>query len=316
MDPVVVVGAGVAGIACAREVAAAGLPVRVFDRGHRIGGRMARRTVDGRAVDVGASYLVARDPAFVEVVADWERRGLARPWTDTFHLGTVDGLTGTKLGPVRWAAPRGLRSLVEDLAAGLDVRHPYEVGSVGPGTTVDGEPASAVVLAMPDPQAADLLAEDMVAERQALDRQWEPVLALAAGWPQRCWPDLDGVFVNESAVLTFVADDGRRRGDDAPVLVAHSTVVLAARFLDRPHEARDLMLDEVRTLLGIDPPPAWTEVRRWSLATPMELHDEAYLLTDGLVGACGDGWGGRPRIEGAWSSGRALGRALAARLAG
>ena len=54
MDPVIVVGAGISGVAAARELRDAGLPVVVLDRGRRIGGRMASRTIDGRPVDIGA----------------------------------------------------------------------------------------------------------------------------------------------------------------------------------------------------------------------------------------------------------------------
>jgi phytoene dehydrogenase-like protein len=38
---VVVVGAGLSGIACATELVAAGVPVRVLDRADHVGGRMA-----------------------------------------------------------------------------------------------------------------------------------------------------------------------------------------------------------------------------------------------------------------------------------
>lgn len=54
---VVVVGAGIAGVACARELARAGVTVTVLDRGRRVGDRMAARRFDGRPVDLGASYL-------------------------------------------------------------------------------------------------------------------------------------------------------------------------------------------------------------------------------------------------------------------
>jgi len=79
VDPVIVVGAGISGVAAAREVKDAGLPVVVVDRGRRIGGRMASRTIDGRPVDIGASYFTASDPAFTALVADWQQRGLAHP---------------------------------------------------------------------------------------------------------------------------------------------------------------------------------------------------------------------------------------------
>jgi renalase len=53
---------------------------------------------------------------------------------------------------------------------------------------VDGEAADAVVLAMPDPQALDILATTQAAEVDACaDREWRPALTLYAGWPSRCW---------------------------------------------------------------------------------------------------------------------------------
>src|ERR687885_2141703 len=93
--PVVVVGAGIAGTACARALRGAGIRVRVLDRGRRVGGRMAlRRERTGdveHVVDIGASYFTVSDPAFGAVVADWRSRGLAREWTDTFRVLHADG---------------------------------------------------------------------------------------------------------------------------------------------------------------------------------------------------------------------------------
>jgi renalase len=313
--PVIVIGAGMSGVTCARELTAAGHDVRVLDRGRRPGGRMANRTVEGRQVDVGAAYFTAREAGFRAVVADWAERGLAHEWTDTFHLGTPEGLIAPKLGPVRYAARHGLRSLVVDLAAGLDIDSAHEVEEVTPGPRVDGVLARAVVLAMPDPQALDLLSDALVAERKALDgADWEPTIALYAGWDQRCWPELDGVFVEDSSVLSFIADDGRRRGDGAPVLVAHSGGAFAAGRLDDPETATAPMLAELSAVLGIDRPPRWADVKRWSLARPHESHAPPCYLSDSLIGACGDGWNGGSRVESAFVSGRELGRALSVRL--
>ena len=115
------VGAGISGVAAARELRDAGLPVVVLDRGRRIGGRMASRTIDGRPVDIGASYFTASDPTFIALAEDWQQRGLAHPWTDTFQVRTGDDASSSS-GPMRWGTPHGLRSLVEDLAADLDIR--------------------------------------------------------------------------------------------------------------------------------------------------------------------------------------------------
>lgn len=312
MNPVVVVGAGLSGVAAARTLRAAGLQVVVFDGGHHIGGRMASRRTDDRIVDTGASYFTVSDPAFQAVVDDWQARRLARPWTDTFMLAENGELT-PKPGPMRWAAPGGLRGLVENLATGLDVRE-RTVTSVGPELLVDGEPAAAVVLAMPDPQAVRILDPAYEAEIAALDDPFAPVLALTARWPSRCWPGLDGAFVGGDPILAWVADDGRRRGDGAPVLVAHSTAEFAEEHQAAPDEAAPLLALAVRDALGIDTEPASTAVHRWSFAKPTGTREDRFFLGDALVGLCGDAWSDKPRVEAAYLSGRALGEALTARL--
>lgn len=312
--PVVVIGAGIAGVSCARELTARGVPVQVRERSYVVGGRMASRTVAGRVVDHGASYFTCRSAEFGAVVGSWLDRGLAREWTDRFATRTPDGWEGGHPGPMRYGAPGGLRSLIVDLAAGLDVSTRTEVADVGPGPTVDGEPTRAVVLAMPDPQASDLLAEELIEEVAAVaDRESEPALALVAGWARRCWGDFDGVFVSGDDDLAWVADDGRRRGDGAPVLVAHTTTGFAVPHLADPQAAAGPALAALRRVLEIDAEPEWTHLHRWGLARPTEPHDRPFHLGDALVGICGDAWGS-PRVETAWQSGRALGAALADRL--
>src|SRR4051812_28071450 len=187
MDPVIVVGAGISGVACARALAAGGVPVVVLDRGHRVGGRMASKRVDDRPVDLGASYFTVSDDGFRAEVQRWEAAGLARPWTDTFAVLSPDSEPTRKQGPVRWAAPGALRSLVEELADGIDVRRSEvtEVSSADGALSVDGAAASAVVLAMPDAQAARLLTSDLTSLADELDREWEPVLALVATFAER-----------------------------------------------------------------------------------------------------------------------------------
>jgi renalase len=308
-DPIVVVGAGLAGVACARTLHTAGAPVVLIDRGRRIGGRMTSRRFDDRPVDLGASYLTVADPVFGAVVEDWQRRGLARPWTDTFAVAGDD----PKTGPVRWAAPGGLRSLVEDLAGGLDVVDATSVSGVqrsGAGWLVDDRQASAVVLAMPDPQAHRLLGENLRADLPAA-ASFEPVLALVAAWSQRCW-DFDGLFVNDHPSLAWVADDGRRRGDGAPVLVAHSTSAYAGQHLAEPAAAGPELSRALQDLIGA-PEPASTHVHRWTFARPAGGRPEPYALVDGGLGLCGDGWAEKPRVEAAYLSGRALAEALLAR---
>ena len=318
MADVAVVGGGISGIACAAALADAGLTVDVFDRGHRLGGRLATQTLrdtgtpcDGRVVDVGAAYFTVDDMGFGQVVGDWIDRGMVRPWTDTFHLADGSAVLGTKTGPMRYAAPRGLRSLVEDLASELpsdlvEIRHPIDVTALHrtpDGVRVADRDYRAVALCGPDPQMASLA--------QASDAPlWEPVIALTAIYAERTW-DFDGAFVNDDPVLSFIADDGSRRGDEAPVLVAHSTPVMAAGHLAEPITAAPAMLAVLRSLTGSA--PEWFTAKRWTYARPAHARPEAYSF-DGIIGRAGDGWNGEPRTQSAWVSGDALGRAMGERL--
>lgn len=311
---VVVVGAGIAGVACAAELARAGIAVQIRERGRVPGGRMASKRFDGRPADIGAAYLTADDPDFVEVVDRWQAAGLVRPWTDTFVAYGADGRRVVP-GPTRWAAPRGLRSLVEHLAADLPVTADRLVLAVRPGPVVDGHPCRAVVLAMPGPQAA-LILDPMLtaATRAAQEQTWAASLAAVLRFPSRRWPDFAGAFVNDHPLLTLVCDDGDRRGDGACVLVAHTTAQFAAGHLARPASAATQIEDAVRDLLRLPEPAVHTYVHRWTYAKPTGGSTGGFHLDADGIGLAGDAYG-TPRVQSAWRSGRDLGRALADRLA-
>ncbi len=307
------VGGGLSGVACAVELAAAGVPVRVLERSGVVGGRMASPHIEGRPVDIGAAYFTVRDPEFERLVDRWRAAGLARPWTSELAV-MGDPTRDLSSGPVRWAAPGGLRTLVVDLAAGLPVELDREVRRVGPGPVVDGQPADAVVLAMPDPQALQLVDPSSPAAAEIAGRVWRPVIAVAAGWAAREWRDLPAAFVNDHPVLSIIADDGDRRGDGAAVLVAHTTSEVAREHDADPDGAITPVLDALRELLGVVTPPLWTHAHRWRFASPAKARDRPFHLGEDGIALAGDGWGS-PRIETAWRSGTLLARAIAARLA-
>ena len=269
---------------------------------------------DGRVVDYGASYFTVSDPDFRSVVEELITAGVVRPWTDTFHVHTEGEMLGVKTGPMRYAAPDGLRSVVEHLAQSLSTivteTHIEGIDITDAGVRADRFEAQRVALCMPQPQANRLVPDGLLPE---VGITWEPVIAVTLVFEERLWTDIDGVFVNDDPVITWIADDGKRRGDDAPVLVAHVNPVFAAGHLEDPSGVLPNAIAATRRVLGIDPLPAWTWAHRWSLARPLAALDEDYWVHPDLpVGLAGDAWAGGPRVEAAWLSGRALGQAMAA----
>ncbi len=196
---------------------------------------------------------------------------------------------------MRWSAPGGLRSLAEDLARGVEVKLEHEVTEL--------PDAPVVVLAMPAPQAQRITPLDV---RQ----DWSPVLTAVLTYPQRSWPDFHGAFVNDHPVLATICDAGARRGDRAPVLVAHSTAGYAKPRLGDPASAAGDLEQAVRELLGV-PAATRTRVHRWTFAQPSPGGDRLFHRQDGVYLA-GDAFG-RPRVQTAWRSGRAVARDILAR---
>ena len=211
---VLVIGAGLAGVAAAVAAQDAGLDVRVIDRGRRPGGRMASRRLretgtdfDGRVVDHGASYFTVRDADFTKVVNSLIDRGVVRPWTDTFHVYSEGAMSGVRTGPMRYAATGGLRTVVETLAEDVTHiecdRHVDRVEIAAHTVSVEGQSASSLALCMPQPQAERIVPPGVLPD---VGITWEPVIAVTLVFEQQEWIDLDGVFVNDDPIITWIAD--------------------------------------------------------------------------------------------------------------
>jgi phytoene dehydrogenase-like protein len=57
-EPVLIVGAGMAGLCCAADLTAAGVPVRIIEASDAVGGRVRTDVVDGFLVDRGFQVLL------------------------------------------------------------------------------------------------------------------------------------------------------------------------------------------------------------------------------------------------------------------
>jgi phytoene dehydrogenase-like protein len=100
--PVVIVGAGLSGLNCARELAAAGVPVRVLEAADGIGGRVRTDEVDGFRLDRGFQVFFTAYPAARRVL-DYDRLRL-RAFTPG-ALVRANGAFHRVVDPVR--APAG-----------------------------------------------------------------------------------------------------------------------------------------------------------------------------------------------------------------
>ncbi|MBO1330388.1 NAD(P)/FAD-dependent oxidoreductase [Streptomyces sp. VRA16 Mangrove soil] len=139
---VLVIGAGLAGLACARDLLAAGVGVRVVEAGDEVGGRMRSDRVDGFVVDRGFQVFNTSYPQVRRRLALKDLR--LRPFTPgvlvhddsgRFRFSDPTRRPGTlpDLLPGRLAGPRDLAALA--LLCGRDMLLPARLLKWRAGTT-------------------------------------------------------------------------------------------------------------------------------------------------------------------------------------
>lgn len=334
---VAVIGAGIAGATCARELARAGHLVQVFDKSRGPGGRLATRRIewvdrDGLVcttrLDHGAVGITPRSPAFRDFVDEAVHAGLLAEWSPVLADGGLPLEDGPPLFVPVPDMPALCRHLLEGVAAtwscAVDRLHPGPMGwQVEAAGVRHAASFDAVVLALPPAQAAPLLGPHRP--------DWARHAALAPMQP--CWT-LMGVELVAShgagsapgwdlcrpstGPLAWVLRNDTRPGR-APVpgqahWVAHARSGWSRRQLDEtPAGVQEQLQAALADTLGR--PIDWLHgaVHRWRYALPQaqpaEPAQACWWDAAQRLGVCGDFLGGAG-VEGAWSSARSLSVAL------
>ena len=74
-----IIGAGMAGVVCARTLVQAGHQVTVFEKSSKAGGRTTTIDSPFGSFDAGAQYFTVRDPRFAQAIDTVP--GVCRPWS-------------------------------------------------------------------------------------------------------------------------------------------------------------------------------------------------------------------------------------------
>lgn len=335
---VAVIGAGMAGAACAASLQENGLEVTVFDKSPGVGGRMAMRraawpAADGSeqtlAFDHGAQHFSARHPRFKAALRRAQAAGVVAPWQPRVHAAWPERTRRDS-----FVALPQMSSLCRHLLAGpaLQLNHAVQrLQRAAAGWQVvamDGRqagPFDQVILAMPPAQAALLLAghHDRWADALAAVRM-EPCWTLMAVTQELDWP-WDAAEPAQGPLAWVARNDrlpGRSALPGAASWVAHASPVWSAAHADDEPEAVLAALSEaLAALLPLGLALNWQHraVHRWRYALPaVRLGDGADCWWDARrsLGVCGDfmGRGDSLGVEAAWRSGDELADTLLAAL--
>lgn len=317
----IVIGAGLAGLTAARQLAQSGQPVLVLDKGRGVGGRLATRRIGAGVFDHGAQFFTTRDENFTRLAAEWQAAGIIREWSRGFAR---DGEAASFDGHARYYAPQGMTAIAKHLAAGLDVRTNARVSAIRPAShgweiemeSGDTLQVGAVILTAPVPQSLALLEAGGVAvdssQLAALQAvTYEPCLAVLALLDKPSRIPAPGGMQFTSGVLGFLADNQRKGiSPQATAVTIHASPVFSRAHYDASDgEVSQRLLEAAAPWLGTA--AAHSEVKRWRYARPEQPLAQSCLALQSnppLILA-GDAFGGA-RMEGAALSGLAAAQRL------
>lgn len=317
---IAVIGAGVAGLACARELARADARVTVFERSRGLGGRMGTRRQGGLAFDHGAQFVTARSRMFTRYLEIAARAGVVARWAP--RILEDDRLWDAPIDD--WFVGRpGMSTTVRPMSRNVDLQcgigvHELIQSQRGWELQTDAgrqnEIFSAVAVAVPAPQALTLLGQHGRAFRNisavSMAPCWTGLFAfdqpVDAGADVRRWTGGTG--------LTWAACDSSKpqRPAGPQCWVVHASIAWSREHLEA--DARDvapLLLAEFAAATGTRlPMPVHLQAHRWRHAFVEQPLGRPCLVDEEIAaGACGD-WCIAPRVEAAFDSGRALAHSL------
>jgi predicted NAD/FAD-dependent oxidoreductase len=318
-----VIGAGLAGAACARGLKEAGWDVEVLEAADDPGGRTgARETMTPRGhawIDHGAPYLTARSEAFSATIRRWIAAGAAEPWDA--RLVTIDERGVSKeLAALAYTGKPGMSALVLNDLESVTVRTGARV------VAIRGEPDlyrvmfddgaergfyHAVAVAIPAEPAAALLDQLAPFQASAARRvRTQPCWAAMAAFPEPIDAPYDGAAILKGPISWVARESSKPGRGRVETWSIHAAPGWSYEFEAlRPEEAGPRLVEAFRRRLKA-PAPIWCSAHFWRHASVERAVGSPFGWDQASkIGSCGD-WYMGSRAELAWQSGAGLAEAI------
>ena len=334
MKKIAIIGAGLSGLTCARELGVE-YDVTVFDKSRSVAGRMSTRYAGAFEFDHGAQYFTARHPDFQSCILDEIAKGHVAPWQGQ-ELGRnaylKNGILEADTGTQRFVAVPRMNSWMKNWADGLNVKlgvritalkrvdGQWSLTGVQDHTSQDPNPQKhsyegydEIVLAIPAPQVLALLPDGFAEIDAVQDAHMDACFALMLGF-KRPLRDMgwDTLRVNNSPIAWVAMNSSKPEREGRAAMVVHADGAWSNENAEVDRDkVRDSLLKETFRITGVEASNIiHQDLHRWLYASVSSAPHQACLRDeDKSLTVCGD-WCLGGRVENAYLSGLAAARAI------
>ncbi|WP_084420080.1 NAD(P)/FAD-dependent oxidoreductase [Henriciella litoralis] len=314
---IAIIGAGMAGLAAARPLVAAGHDVSLYDKGRGPGGRLSTRRAQTPIGEVrwdhGAQFFTARSEGFRTFTKQMMEAGAVAAWSPRM---LADSEAAPGKSDTKYVGTPSMNAVIKAMASDLDVewgRRVSEIAVSPEGKQLrfeDGRlegPFDRVIVAIPAEQAAELLAgvSDKLAGEAAAVRS-APCWAVMLAFDEKLETSWDAAAF-EGAPISWAARNASKPGrGDAETWILHASADWSRAHVDADASSVAETLWSLFQQKTGAPAPVYCGAHRWLLAQVEQGAGSPFGWdADVGIGAVGD-WRIAPRIEAAWESGRAI----------
>jgi len=336
---IAVIGAGIAGLSCAKTLTDLGYPVKVFEKSKGLSGRCSTRKRDDISFDHGAQFFTVKSDDFKKIldvglsngaIAQWQPKMYSEQQSASWYVG-VPGMSS--LGNLF-----ELNSIVQIHCEVKNLNYDHQTWTISYQNQDKDvqENFDHVVLAIPPQQALALLQRSILTNKE-LDADLNPILnTLSQLEMYPCWTlmlETDDQFHKhwpydayqcpessmESEAIAWVARNSSKPGRQSNGLteqwIIQATPQWSRLHLEEQGEfISQKLINEVEHLFGIQISSSVVKsiTHRWRYARVNPHQSEhPFILNPNLhLGICGDFFT-KSRVEAAFLSGRQLAQGFA-----
>jgi len=326
---IAIIGAGISGLAMARELSKDNIYIDIFEKSRGRGGRAGTKRVDNLNFDLGAQYLNNFDDEFQTVIEDMKKNNVIEIWNGKFGNLKEKSIEPIFLEEEIYVGVPKMGTLVHylfDRSAISNIFFKTKITNIeiraDKWVLIDSdgkeyENYDYVICSIPAVQAKDIFNKYKNVVSKLNEVQYTPIYAIAIMLNTKLDFEYDGLFIEnkkrKSKAIRWIARNNSKPGRGSEeIWVIHTDKKWSVQNLERSNEfILNYVIEEFKEIMNLKELNVnKTYIHLWRYAIVSKFLDENYLwIPDINLGFCGDYFSGK-NINSAYMSGLKLGLKL------